>query len=184
MTAAAPRPLREANRITQMLDAIFGRDRFDRHPVDVRALAQEYSSNINPNSPIHLVEERNIPGCMGALVYSESSPRQWGIIYHKGQSRGRRSFTIGHEFGHYVLHRALIERDPRFDGGIYCGEETILRRNGKGIEKEADEFAAALLMPLHDYRAQISARHRPNFAQLSKWQSAMVCRSQRLSYVG
>ena len=168
MTADQPRPLKEAIRITKMLDIVFGEDRFDRHPVDVALLAREYSAQIAPNSPIHDVEERNIPGCMGALIYSESHPRQWGIVYHKGQTPGRRAFTIGHEFGHYVLHRGLIETGNRYDGGVYCDEESVVRRNGGGIEKEADAFAATLLMPFHDFRRQLPANDRPDFNKLSQ----------------
>ncbi len=63
------RPLKEAARITQMLDVVLGADRFDRMPVDVIGLALEYSRQIAPDSPIHEVVERNIPGCVGALVY-------------------------------------------------------------------------------------------------------------------
>ena len=85
---------------------------------DLAWLAREYSRQIAPESPIHDVEERDIPGCMGALVYSDSLPRQWGIYYQNGQSPGRRAFTIGHELGHYLLHRELIETDSRFEGGI------------------------------------------------------------------
>jgi Zn-dependent peptidase ImmA (M78 family) len=168
MTGAdRPRPLKEANRITQLLDAFHGADRFDRHPVDMQFLALEYSKQIAPRSPIVTVEERNLKGCMGALVYSETKPRQWGIAYHKNQSPGRKAFTLGHEFGHYILHRDLIENDKQYDGGIYCDEESVLQRNGKGIEKEADEFAATLLMPFHDFRRQLPANERPDFQRLS-----------------
>ncbi|TFV43373.1 ImmA/IrrE family metallo-endopeptidase [Bradyrhizobium niftali] len=168
MTVAdRPRPLKEANRITQLLDAYHGADRFDRHPVDMQFLALEYSKQIAPQSPIVTVEERNLKGCMGALVYSETKPRQWGIAYHKNQSPGRKAFTLGHEFGHYILHRDLIESDEQYDGGVYCDEESILQRNGKGIEKEADEFAATLLMPFHDFRRQLPANERPDFKRLS-----------------
>jgi Zn-dependent peptidase ImmA (M78 family) len=166
--ANRPRPLKEAARITQMLDHVFGIDRFDRAPVDVAALALEYSHQVAPQSPIHEVVERNIPGCVGALVYGEARPRQWAIMYHVGQSPGRRAFTIGHEFGHYVLHRQMIEDDATYDGGIYCDENAVIRRNGSGIEQEADEFAAALLMPLHDFRRQLPAKDRPNFDILSR----------------
>jgi len=136
------RPLKEAARITQMLDLVLGSDRFDRAPVDVISLALEYSRQIAPNSPIHEVVERNIPGCVGALVYGEARPRQWAIMYHVGQSDGRRSFTVGHEFAHYLLHRQLIEQDEGLEGGIYCDENSVDRRGGAGIEQEADEFTA------------------------------------------
>ena len=161
------RPLKEAARITRMLDLVLGADRFDRAPVNVTELALEYSRQVAPQSPIHEVVERNLPGCVGALVYGETRPRQWAIMYHVGQSDGRRSFTIGHEFGHYVLHRQLIEEDMRFDGGIYCDENAVVRRGGSGIEQEADEFAAALLMPLHDFRGQLPAKARADFNTLS-----------------
>ncbi|MCT4475446.1 ImmA/IrrE family metallo-endopeptidase [Bosea spartocytisi] len=154
------RPLKEAARITQMLDLVLGADRFDRAPVDMVGLALEYSRKIAPQSPIHEVVERDISGCVGALVYGEARPRQWAIMYHVGQSNGRRSFTVGHEFAHYILHRQLIEEDGRFDGGIYCDENAVVRRGGSGIEQEADEFAAALLMPLHDFRRQHPANAR------------------------
>jgi len=167
IVASTPRPLKEANRLTQLLDLRFGKDRFDQEPVDLAWLAREYSRQISPESPIHEVDERDIPGCMGTLVYSDCRPRQWGIYYHKGQSPGRRAFTIGHELGHYLLHRELIETDSRFQGGITCDEESVLQRDGQGIEKEADSFAAALLMPLHDFRNQLAPDARPDIAKLS-----------------
>jgi Zn-dependent peptidase ImmA (M78 family) len=167
-TSDRPRPLKEAGRYTRMLDQVFGIYRFDRGPVDVAALAVEYSRQVAPESPIHEVVERDLPDCVGALVYSDTRPRQWAIMYHQEQSPGRRAFTIGHEFGHYVLHRTLMEQGDGFDGGIYCDEDSIVRRSGTGLEKEADEFAAALLMPFHDFRRQLPAKDRPDFDLLSR----------------
>ena len=164
--AARPRPLKEAGRITLMLDTVLGADRFDRAPVDIEALALEYSANVAPEGRIHEVVERDIPGCVGALVCSETEPRQWAIMYNLGQSDGRRAFTIGHEFGHYVLHRQTIETDASYDLAIYCDEEAVTQRSGQGIEQEADAFAAALLMPLHDFRAQLPANKQPDFEKL------------------
>jgi len=162
----SPKPLVEANRITKMLDVVFGEDRFDRHPVDVGNLAMEYSRQIAPNSPIHQVMGQELSGCVGALVYSDTSPRQWGVLYDKGQPVTRRAFTVAHEFGHYVLHRGLIEQDGRFNGGIYCDENSVDRRAGDGIEQEADQFAAAILMPFHDFRKQIPSKEQPSIERL------------------
>jgi Zn-dependent peptidase ImmA (M78 family) len=163
-----PSGFKQAGRITQMLDKVLGEDRFDRAPVDVTNLALQYSAQTSPESPIRQVTKRDIPGCMGALVYGESKPRQWAIMYHHDQSPGRTAYTIGHEFGHYIMHRKLIDEDDRFDGGIYCDESSVLRREGSDIEQEADEFAANLLMPFHDFRRQISAKSVPNFDDLGK----------------
>jgi hypothetical protein len=163
-----PRPLKEAARLTQMLDLVLGKDRFDRGPVDVETLALEYSAQIAPQGRIHQVVEQDMPGCVGALVCSETLPRQWAIMYHLGQSPGRRAFTIGHELGHFLLHRQMIETDDKFGFGIYCDETSVVRRAGVGLEEEADGFAAALLMPLHDFRLQLSAKTRPDFEVLSR----------------
>lgn len=165
--AARPRPFKEAARITMMLDHTLGVDRFDKAPVNVIELALEYSRATAPQTPIHEVARRRLEGCAGALVYGEAKPRQWGILYDQQQSPGRRAFTVAHEFGHWVLHRDLIEDDPSFDGGIYCDENAVVRREVTGIEQEADEFAANLLMPLHDFRRQLPASERPTFDRLS-----------------
>jgi hypothetical protein len=51
---------------------------------------------------------------------------------------------------------------------VYCDEITILRRQGEGLEKEVDTFAAALLMPFHDFRRQLPANERADFERLTK----------------
>ncbi len=42
-------PMRWANRLTQMLDAVKGADRY---PVDVEELILEYSRNVWPDDPV------------------------------------------------------------------------------------------------------------------------------------
>lgn len=163
MTGSPPRPLKEANRLTAMLDAVLGLDRFDRGPVDVERLAIEYSAQTAPATPIHEVIDRDLKGCVGALVYSDTVPRQWGIVCSTGQTPGRRNFTIAHEFGHYLLHRDMVEAEGEYEGGIYCTENSVHRGEGPDIERQADQFAANLLMPLNDCRRLLPARTRPDF---------------------
>ena len=165
---ASSAALKESNRITLMLDRVLGGDRFDRGPVDIATVAVEYSAQTAPQSPITEILKKDIPGCMGALVYGESMPRQWAIVSHIDQSVGRRAYTIGHEFGHYILHRKLIDEESQFEGGIYCDESSVLQWVGPDIEKEANEFAANLLMPFHDFRRQISAKEMPSFDDLGQ----------------
>ncbi|MDE0925061.1 ImmA/IrrE family metallo-endopeptidase [Aurantimonas coralicida] len=160
MTGDQPRPLKEANKLTGMLDAVFGLDRFEKGPVDVERLAVEYSVKTAPATPIHEVIDRDLSGCVGALVYSDTVPRQWGIVCSTGQTPGRRNFTIAHELGHYLLHRVMIE--AKDEGGIYCQEESVHRGEGPDIERQADQFAANLLMPLNDCRRLLPARTRPD----------------------
>ncbi|GJD37471.1 ImmA/IrrE family metallo-endopeptidase [Methylobacterium aerolatum] len=152
-------PTRWANRLTQMLDLVKGEDRY---PVDVEELILEYSRSVWPDDPVLKIVSQPIRGFEGALVPIREEPRGWLVISNSAASPGRRRFTVAHEAAHYILHR---DRIPA--GGIYCKEEDVSRRNGKDIEKEADTFAAALLMPLHDLRRQIDPRAKPTLADLS-----------------
>jgi hypothetical protein len=163
MTTNGARPLATANRITQVLDAALGPDRFDEGPVDMAALAKEYSQKTCPDEPIALIDGGSLDGCAGTLFPSDGSPRRWAIIYDRSQSPGRRNFTIGHEFGHYMLHRHMLGPE-----GIRCDDNAVLYRDGEGIEKEADEFAATLLMPLNDFRRQIPETAHPDLDRLGE----------------
>lgn len=151
------RPLKEAARITKMLDLVHGADRFDRGPLDMEELALEYTRNVAPDDAIVRIDGEDLDGCDGALVFGTGVPRRWAIMHDIGQSEGRRNFTIGHELGHWELHRHLAT-----DEGFWCSKNDVLFRNGEGIEKEADSFAAAVLMPLNDFRNQLGARTRPD----------------------
>lgn len=61
------------------------------------------------------------------------------IDYDECQCFGRQQFSIAHELGHLFLHKLNRPEHPR----------TYYRKNGSSsqIEWEANEFAAALLMP-------------------------------------
>ena len=56
---------------------------------------------------------------------------------------GRYTFTIAHEIGHHVLHRDLYDELVADRSQILCREE----KQKPLIERQADRFAAALIMP-------------------------------------
>ena len=56
---------------------------------------------------------------------------------------GRYTFTIAHEIGHHVLHRDLYNELIADRSQILCREE----KQKPLIERQADRFAAALMMP-------------------------------------
>ena len=56
---------------------------------------------------------------------------------------GRYTFTIAHEIGHHVLHRDLYDELVADRSQILCREE----KQKPLIERQADRFAAALMMP-------------------------------------
>ncbi|MBE7172349.1 MAG: ImmA/IrrE family metallo-endopeptidase [Williamsia sp.] len=76
------------------------------------------------------------------------------IGYNKNEPRVRNRFTIAHELGHYILHKDELDFfvDKAFKV-MYRGN------NVPGInfthEKQANEFAACLLMPEHLLRKEI-----------------------------
>ena len=59
------------------------------------------------------------------------------------QHEGRYTFTIAHEIGHHVLHKELYHELVVDSDQILCREQ----RKKPLIERQADHFAAALIMP-------------------------------------
>lgn len=91
----------------------------------------------------------------GTLVIEDG----YGAIgLRKGLRSGRRNFTIGHELGHFLIptHRLL---KTRFE----CAKRDLAVGNTNGqssrlspdhIEAEANEFSAALLVPVPEYQKE------------------------------
>lgn len=154
-------PTRWAIEITKMLNQVFGADHF---PIDVVAVAREYTAQRFPGDAITMIEGANLPGFDGALYRAPAGKGGWGIVYNNAlASRGRINFTLAHEFGHYLLHRV------DHPNGIRCGEQDVVRWDSAyaQIEHQANQFAATLLMPFDDFRRQIDARARVNLDMIS-----------------
>jgi hypothetical protein len=148
-------PERWAFDITHVLNRALGPDHF---PIDVPAVAKEITAQKFPDDPIVRVVGENLPGFDGALLKAPAGKKGWGIFYNTSiRSAGRVNFTLGHEFGHYLLHRL------RYPDGIQCGEQDFVRWDSEfgQVEHQANVFAANLLMPLDDYRRQIPPASRP-----------------------
>ena len=65
---------------------------------------------------------------------------------------GRYTFTIAHEIGHHVLHKDLYDELVADRSEILCREE----KNKPLIERQADRFAAALMMPRQTITAEVN----------------------------
>lgn len=70
---------------------------------------------------------------------------------------GRYNFTVAHEIGHHVLHKDLYMAVYAGQNGIMCREQT----KKPLVERQADRFAAALLMPAPTIREAVSGRSKP-----------------------
>lgn len=66
------------------------------------------------------------------------------IVVNKNMPNDHKKFTVAHELGHLIMHIPFSE-DPKF----YDGMDDLIT-----IEKEADQFAGAFLIPKHQARYQ------------------------------
>jgi hypothetical protein len=154
-------PARWAIEITKVLNLVLGPEHF---PIDVTKVAREYSAQRFPGDAITMAEGANLPGFDGALYRAPPGKSGWGIVYNNAlASPGRINFTLGHEFGHYLLHRM------DYPNGLQCGAQDVVRWDSAyaQIEHQANSFAANLLMPLDDFRRQIDARTRVDLDMIS-----------------
>lgn len=131
--------------------------------VTVKRLINELSEDIVNafNIEIPIVNIDNIVSRIGGYVviddtlsgYSDGSIQKDGdsfkIVISPYQSETRRNFTIAHELGHLFLHMGY-----KIDNELWeKQDERTYYRNGSSIEEyEANEFAAALLMPEKEYK--------------------------------
>lgn len=142
-------PKAEANDISKLLNQVFGPDRF---PVPVEDVALEYTQHKFRDAPIAKVKGEDLEGFDGMLAANKARDK-WLILYNSAvSSEGRKRFTVAHEFGHYLLHRHQQEEFACGAGDIETSGEG---KGSRDIEKEADDFATTLLMPLDDFRRQV-----------------------------
>ena len=99
------------------------------------------------------MDKDDLDGFAGALMPSESKDLAWFSGWSVAQAI---RFTVAHECGHYFLHR------QKYPAGVSLDEAGVDGRAKIQIEREANDFASSLLMPLDDFRKQISARDKPD----------------------
>lgn len=110
-------------------------DLLSQAPVNVEAVAERLGLAIY---------ERNLAqGVSGALVKDSSynTPSGFVIFVDDSEAYVRQRFTAAHEIGHFVLHKKHV------GNGI---EDNFLLRSdsmSNAMEREANQFAADLLMP-------------------------------------
>lgn len=127
----------------------------DRFPINVAGIARDYSKQVFPDAPITMIEGMDLSRKFeGAMLPHPSGNGEWGIIYNESiESKGRINFTLAHELGHYLLHRETSAE------GLKCSSRDMHKWNSEygQIEAQANTFASYLLMPLDDFRDQISS---------------------------
>ena len=106
----------------------------------------------------HIVESRGIrllpfdfkEDISGVLVFENGEAT---IGYNNKEHRVRNRFTIAHELGHYVLHKE--DKDLFVDKEFMALYRLNNGETGTKHEREANEFAACILMPENLMRREI-----------------------------
>lgn len=145
-------PQRAANRLVRLTETFSLIHGVDRFPVEVTPLALDAARIFGWSDPITQVQSADIKGFDGALFPGEEK-KEWLLLYNSAiSSSGRVRFTQAHELGHYILHRQMRE-------SFQCSDADMLNwsLDERDMEAQADLFASYLLMPLDDYRKQVTA---------------------------
>lgn len=147
----AKRPEREiASRAEEVLKAL----EMWSVPVEPRAIIEQEGIELAPGDYGE--------GFDGRIRYL-SEVETFALAYQnqgRGRTRGRVNFTLSHELGHFYLHRDYLL------SGRSHGSKSDFQSSDER-EQEADEFAAALLMPLELFRTEVK-RYRQNVCVLKE----------------
>ena len=132
---------------------------------EVHKLAEEYATRYNPDRVTPFPYENITAVCpdlqiyfvelheedvSGATMYNQEEG--FSVIVNAKKSENRQHFTLAHELGHYFLHQDILQKESGLiDGDDLLDGSKILYRldqaEASRIEKEANHFAASLLMP-------------------------------------
>lgn len=124
---------------------------FAKAQLEAERLIDKYGLVTPPVDPEAIAEAEGVEvvyvtfnGPLNESISGYIDPMNKRIVVNRDQPPARKTFTIAHELGHHLLHRAYTE----------SGEYQIFPRrneypNGKPEEeREADAFAANLLVPM------------------------------------
>lgn len=151
MTSVDLTPPKAAIRLSHILETYCSVHGTNRFPVNVEDLALNCHDIFGWKDPIAQVRSADIKKFEGCL-FPDDNKSKWLLLYNNTLSPGRIRFTQAHELGHYILHRSLKE-------AFECTDKDMLNwsEDERDIEAQADHFASYLLMPLDDYRQQITS---------------------------
>ncbi len=90
---------------------------------------------------------------------------EFEIIVSPFQSLERRNFTIAHELGHLFLHMGFMTDSDKWRNQ---SEEVYYRNGNSELEYQANEFAAAFLMPRKDYKDELDEHIKGNMVNTEK----------------
>lgn len=112
-------------------------------PLDIKTVAEKIFG-------LEIKEDKFDKGISGFL---ERIGNKWCIFINQNENELRKRFTIAHELGHFVKHR-----DKYMISGSSTPDLVFFRDNSiDPVEKEANDFAADLLMPKDIFISKIKS---------------------------
>jgi hypothetical protein len=139
------------------------------------AVAQESGFTSLPIDPRRIaaakgigVEGKNLTGCYGCFIHHDG---MFAIAYSTNlANEGMVNFTIAHELGHYFLDGHAMELFP---GGNGVHQSSGPFQSHDPREREADRFAAGLLLPEMLFRRAID-EHEGGLTGIKELQALCV----------
>lgn len=128
---------------------------------EIRLLAETVRESLELTVPVDVEEAVRRLG--GELVESESledgmeakvmrTGERFRIAIHQDRPKTRKRFSIAHELGHLFLHMGYLVNPERWSKSSDYRDSVYYRFGHSIEEEEANEFAAAFLMPADDFR--------------------------------
>lgn len=115
------------------------------HPADIDLEAIAWSLGVKVRDAVLESCEARIIGYRDRAI----------ITVQKGGDPRRRRFSIGHELGHWVHHRGR--------SSVCRSSEISNPKSASQVERQADRFAADLLMPRYLFLPSLEAHRQPSF---------------------
>lgn len=139
-------------------------------PVDCRAIAEGFGIKVHGD---------DIDAEFEGGLFIE--PNLTAIIYNNNiREDGRKNFTLGHELGHFFLHKD--RKELRCSLGDLT-DFSVNPTHPANIEQEANRFAVTLLMPPDDFRRSIHG-YVPSIALVSqladRYQTSLTATAYRM----
>ena len=146
-------------------------------PLDVEDLAASlYKLRVRAASDLAAV-----PGAPAGVPLSGLLlPHLFEIWVRSDESETRRRFSIAHETGHWVLHVPAAR-------AVFCRETDVrpdTARAGRLVERQANRFAAELLMPEAAVREEVARLGARPQALAARFQVSPIAMAYRLVNLG
>lgn len=120
----------------EFIDKVLNENNIITVPIDVEQVAKSIGLKV-----LDYPFQEDISG---VLVINEDGAT---IGYNPNESSVRRRFSIAHELGHFVLHADKNSSGMFMDKLLFRKNITTYSTKEEAIEREANYFAANLLMP-------------------------------------